>query len=141
MFDSNSFDKMNKDIHIIKKTKNEIEYYVTGIQVNELARIPDKKEKTRINNFMNLCEINAKLVATPFTFDYIDFRQLSFNISNAYDELLNQNKSNKNDALIGATAIIEQCLLVTDDKRLQDKMKKLGYEAISYDEFIEQYVN
>ena len=141
MFDSDSFDRMNEDINKLKKAKDKLEYYITGIQVRELAEISDERKQIRIRNIMNLCDINAKLVATPFTFDYIDFGHLSFQSSSIYTELLNSNKSNKKDALIGATAAMEGCVLVTEDVRLQKKMKNRDLEVISYNEFVKKYLD
>lgn len=50
MFDSNSFDRMNEDINKLKKAKDKLEYYITGIQVRELAEISDERKQIRIRN-------------------------------------------------------------------------------------------
>lgn len=140
MFDSNAFDRMNNDILRIKNSVHICDYYVTSVQVRELCEINDSKKEKRTSNIMNLCEIRAKLVCTPFTFDYIDFGHLNFEGSQIYPKLLKQNKSNVKDALIGATAAEEGCILVTEDVELRNKMLNANQKVLSYDEFIEKYI-
>ena len=49
--------------------------------------------------------------------------------SSIYNFLLNENKSNVNDALIGDAAKREECVLITDDKKFGIKLGKLNIET------------
>lgn len=53
-----------------------------------------------------------------------------------YSQILNENNSNRDDAIIADTAVSEGCTLVTADIRFLNKMNSYGYSAISFDEFI-----
>ena len=132
MFDTNAFDKLFPYIPKLKQLAGEIEYYITDIQICELAKIPDDRKEVRLKNIRNLCELRPYLVSVPFTFDRINFSKLSFKSEASYKEILNETHSNRNDALIAATAIREGCLLVTDDTRLIKRVLQSGNQAITF---------
>lgn len=53
-----------------------------------------------------------------------------------YHKILNDSKNNISDAIIADTAVIEGCILITEDIKFQKKMKRYEYDVMSFDEFI-----
>lgn len=64
MFDSNIFNKLPRFIKKIKESKKEYSYYISTIQIQELAKIKDNKEEQRISNIIMLADLRAHLVPT-----------------------------------------------------------------------------
>lgn len=64
MFDSNIFNKLPSFIKKIKESKKEYSYYISTIQIQELAKIKDNKEEQRISNIIMLADLRAHLVPT-----------------------------------------------------------------------------
>ena len=139
MFDTNAFDKVQENNSEIRKKTDKYDYYITAIQIQEILAIPENKKDIRDQNLFNIIELRPTLVPTPFTWDYFDFSQFSFSVEPAYWKVLKDAKSNRNDALIAATAIQEGCILVTNDTELLRKMKMLDKSAITFDTFISDY--
>lgn len=138
MFDSNVFDKLPDFIEKIHKSSAKYEYYITSIQIDELCTIPDKKIDIRKRNILMLADIRARLIPTSvFVYDstYYDFA--TFGNGTVFNKILNENSSNKDDAIIADTAVFEGCTLITDDSRFYDKMKKNNFNVMRFDEFIQ----
>ena len=140
MFDSNAFDKMISagiDLdRIAESTKHE--YFITSIQIEELASIPDEKKEQRILNLLAMCKINARLLLTPTVVDHARIGFCVFaNENDAYNDLLKCTKSNVNDAMIGSTAKRENCTVVTDDDDFSKRLAKLAIPRMTYEEFIQ----
>ena len=129
MFDTNAYDKLQNNIPTLKHTLQKYDFYVSSIQITEILAIPDEKKDIRNNNLRNLIELRPTLVPTPFTFDHLNFSSFSFSPEPSYWHILKESKANRNDALIAATAIHEDCRLVTDDKDLLRRMKLLEKPA------------
>lgn len=139
MFDSNVFDQLPGIIHKIKSSaETQYEYYITTIQVEELCEIPDNKKDIRVRNILMLAELRAKLV--PISLFILNGRarlgyaRLGSGV--VYNKILNNNRSNTDDAVIADTAVFEGCMLVTEDKELYNRMTKNGYEVMYLSEFI-----
>lgn len=142
MFDTNAFDMACKESRYIADCLDHITIYVTSIQVEELSNIPDDRKEIRLNNFLTLCDLRPCLIPTIFTFDRIDFAHFSFETEPIYDYLVKEDKSNINDALIGATAYHEKCVLITDDKELTKRMKKVqDAQVMTYEDFRRNFIN
>ncbi len=140
MFDTNAFDKLLSYIPKLSRLVGRVEYYITDIQICELAKIPDDRKEIRLNNIRSLCALRPYLVSVPFTFDCINFSKFSFKTETSYEMILNETHSNRNDALIAAAAIHEGCILVTDDTRLIKRVLQSGNQAITFDIFIGKYL-
>ena len=140
MFDTNAYDKARKNISLIRRGKKQCEYYITEIQIKEVASIPDNKKEERKSDLLSIVELRPRIVPIPFSFDYISFAHFSFNVCPDYWHILKKSKANRNDALIAATAIYEGCTLVTDDKELIKKMVRLGKDVVTFDEFLQRYI-
>lgn len=141
MFDTNAFDQASVDIHMFKSKQQTFTIYITSVQVEELAKIPDSRKKIRIENLQTLCSLRPMLIPTVFSFDKLNFNFFSFKTEPAYAKVIKQSKGNINDALIAATAIHENCLLVTDDIELSKRIKAVPYDAVmTYQEFKDTYL-
>lgn len=139
MFDTNVFDKLSQLIDKIKKSaEKQYEYYVTTIQVEELCEIPDSKKDIRIRNILMLADLRARLV--PISVCILNGRaRLGYTrlgSGEVYNKILNENKSNEDDAVIADTAVFEGCILITEDKDLYSRMKNNDYSVMYLDEFI-----
>ena len=139
MFDTNAFDKMisaKTDLDRIAKSSKH-EYFITSIQIEELANIPDNKREQRIRNLLALCTIRAKLIYVPAVMGYA---RVGFCVcaedNDLYTELLNETKRNAPDAIIGSTAHRENCTVITDDARFIKRLAKLSIPTMKYQEFI-----
>lgn len=137
MFDTNAFGRLFNNIEKYEENNDKYEYYVTSIQIEELAKIKDEMLETRIKNFMELSRIRPILVPTITVVDHCRVELCILDDSDiaTYELLLNENKSNVNDAMIGDAAKRENCILITDDKRFINKLKKLNIDTLTLEEF------
>ena len=136
MLDSNIFDEVAKNKSIFKTAVEHgiVDFYVTSIQIEEIASIPDTKKEKRICIFQSFTELRPRIVPTPFSFSRIDFANVSFEPGPDFSFIPN---GSEKDRLIAETAIHEKCTFVTNDDRLVKRIKKRGYPAMRYDEFID----
>jgi len=140
MFDSNVFDKLPEFIGRVQNSAgSQYEYYITSIQVEELCEIPDDKQDIRKTNILMLVELRAKLV--PISVFILNGRaRLGYaRLGNGevYRKILNDKKTNIDDAVIADTAVYEGCTLVTQDKDLYKKMKNNNYDVMYLEEFLD----
>lgn len=143
MFDSNIFDRLPKIIDKIKDSaEKQYEYYITTIQVEELCKIPDEKMETRVRNIIMLADLRPKLVPTSlFVLGRARLGYAKLGYGEVYNKILNNNKSNIEDAIIADTAVSEGCTLVTEDKDLYDRMLKNGYNVMYFSQFMDTIIN
>ena len=135
MFDTNEFDKVLDSNIDPDQITDKYEVYVTLIQMEEIRNIPESKKEKREKLLNTISKLKAISIPTPFTWDYFNFASFSFSIEPAYWKVLKQTKANRNDALIAATAIHEECVLVTEDKEILRDMKKLNKPAYTFIDF------
>lgn len=147
MFDTNAFTALiNSSMDWTKFfqiQKEEIEFIITSIQVEELAKIPDTDQEKRIKHFLCLCSMNVKLIPTMGVFGYTRFGLSIFGDGeeiNVYNSLLNNEKSNICDAIIGATAYREKCILITNDKRFRKKLISNSINTKTFEEFCDYLI-
>lgn len=138
MFDTNAFDKAINNIALISKHLDTISIYITDVQIIEIANIPDSKKAKRSQIFSCLCSIRPILIPHPFTFDRLDFGHFSFQIEPKYRDILKETGSNKNDALIAATAIHEGCTLVTNDDELTKRVLSVSEKVMTFEDFLKE---
>ena len=139
MFDSNIFDKLPEIIQAIKQSSiSQYEYYVSPVQIEELCEIPDSKIEIRKKNILMLADLRATLV--PLSIFPLNGRaRLGYarlGLGEVYEKILNDNKSNSDDAIIADTSVTENCTLVTADIGLYRRMTKNHYPCLMYDDFI-----
>lgn len=140
MFDCNSFSKLlelNDWQAFLSKAREKYELCVASIQVEELAQIPDSKMECRIRHILCLCEMKATVVSTSVVMGYGRLGFCAFTDENdtTYEDLLNENRSNVHDAMIGDAAKREGCLLITNDGRFIKKLRRNGIDTMSFEEF------
>lgn len=142
MFDTNAFDKLMAVLDELRDNAGKFDFYITAIQVEELANIPDSKKETRICNLLAFCEMRAKLVPVSLVLNHTRLGFCCFSDENddTYSLLLNENQSNINDALIGEAAKREGCTLVTDDTNFSKKLKKANVSYITFDDFKKKFI-
>ena len=140
MFDCNAFSallQLNDWKSFLSKAQDKYELCVASIQVEELARIPDSKMECRIRHILCLCEMKATIVPTSIVVGYGRLGFCAFTDENdvIYEELLNENRSNVRDAMIGDAAKREGCLLITNDGRFIAKLRKNSVDTMTFAEF------
>lgn len=146
MFDSNAFStfvNMRIDWNdFFMKSNLKYEFYVTAVQVEELANILDREKEKRIQHFLLLAKMRAKIVPTIFILGYsrFEFSVFADENDNTYELLLKENRSNVHDAMIGEAAKREGCLLVTDDKKFINKLNDVKIPNISFNDFIKSII-
>lgn len=139
MLDNNAFDSLIKEINLLLKTLDKYEYYLIDITYDELIAIPDTKKEKRLNllEMMNKLNINFAYT-TPAVYGKAKYGRSKYDgDTKAFESILKCTRSNINDALIGSSAIAENCILVTNDTEFQAKMRNNAYDVLSTDEFIE----
>lgn len=138
MFDTNIFDRLSEFYEELKASTDHYEYYVTTVQVEELCEIPDSKIEIRKKNILRLADLRAKLV--PISLIILNGRAkfdfAKFGDGEVYKNVLNENKSNTDDAIIADTSVSEGCVLITEDKKLYQKMKEKNYNVLNLEEFL-----
>lgn len=142
MFDTNAFSSLLAS-HVdwsafFSAHKNEFEFFITAVQVEELAKIPDKDMENRIRHLLCLCCMNVKLVPT---IGVVGKSRLGLcilgNRQDMYAQLLNENRSNISDAMIGDAAYREGCTLITDDRKFINKLNAAQIPTMTFQEFCE----
>lgn len=142
MFDTNAFSSLLAS-HVDWSSffsihKSEFEFLITAVQVEELAKIPDKEIENRIRHLLCLCCMNVKLVPT---IGVIGKSRLGLCIlgddRDMYTKLLNANRSNVCDAMIGDAAYREDCTLITDDRKFINKLNAVCIPTMTFQEFCE----
>ncbi len=136
IFDSNVFDDLisgKLELETIEKSKYEI--YITHIQVDEINECSDKERRARLFNFMT--EIRPEKIPTEsFIIGTSRIGSAKIGDGHLIEELRMGNYKKTNDALIGETAIKNNLILITNDKKFKNKVVELGGTAITVDEFL-----
>ena len=140
MFDANAFSyliEQNK-LNLLGEATDKYEYYITEIQVRELAEIPDNKKDSRIAHALCLCKMRAKFVNVRGVYGVTHYGCCSYSNENdnIYKNLLNKSRSNIDDALIGDAAKRENCTLITDDTRFINKLNANGVSTMKFSDFL-----
>ena len=144
MFDSNAFSRLI-DSHLYQryffaKCTEKYEFYVSSIQVEELAQIGDNKKERRIQHMLCLCQMRAKLVDTLAVLGYarVGLCVVGGDADSTYHRLLTATKGNVKDAMIGEVAQREGCILITDDTRFASKLKAESIPTMTFQEFCDR---
>ena len=141
MFDSNAFSRLidanlnQRDF--FSKCTEKYEFYVSAVQVEELAQIGDHKKERRIQHMLCLCQMRAKLVDTLAVLGYarLGLCVVGGEEESTYHRLLTATKRNVKDAMIGELAQREGCILITDDTRFASKLKSESIHTMTFQEF------
>jgi len=141
IFDSNVFDGLvdgRMDLTLIAKSKERgYSYFITSLQSDEIANIPDSKRDKRKMMILFLILVKPDVLPIEtFVFNHsrLDFGKLGN--AEVYSKLLKSDNSNINDALIGETAFNNKYILVSEDKELIKNFIKLGGDGKTITEFV-----
>lgn len=139
LIDCNCIDfLLTNEIDFLEK-KSKYNYFVSSSVVEEIATIPDDKKNKRICLFLALCKIGASFLNDSCFI--LGKARLGFsNLGNGtvYSQILNESHNNIRDSIIADTAVTNDCILLTNDLKFCKKMNKLGYAALSFEEFIKK---
>lgn len=143
VFDTNTFDEIlagEMPLDLIKKSISlGYRYFITHIQTDELSNIPDNKKDKRAKLVLFLSSVSPSLIPTEsFVLGYSRLGFAKLGTPGFYEKLLNENKTNIKDSIIGDTAIKNNFILVTEDDKFFKKIKELGGNAITTLEFIKK---
>lgn len=137
MFDSNAFDKAIDNLDEIKEISKKNNFFMTYVQEQELYNIPQDKYKKMKEIFKMINETGVRNVPTTiFLLNRTPLGSGKLGNGKIYKELLNADKTNVNDALIGETAVTEGYALVTNDKQLHNKLLKYDIKVMTFEKFI-----
>ena len=131
IFDSNVFDDLVSGTLDISQFNNpRIEIYITHIQVDEINACTNSEKRAKLFNIMT--EIRPKKLATEsFVVGHSRIGSAKIGDGNLIEKLRNENLNRTNDALIGETAIKNKLILITNDRKLKNKIIELNGEALT----------
>jgi rRNA-processing protein FCF1 len=141
IFDTNVFDdiidgKVSIDL-IEENIKNKfIEIYITHIQSDEIQNCSDIERRKKLSLF--ILKIKPIILATESFI--LGKSRLGFSRLGAgeiYNKINTKSNNHSDDALIGETAIENDLILVSNDKRLVSNVLKNNGKVIFVKEFIE----
>lgn len=147
MFDNCAFDHLCdivEDVFLfLEKTQGKIEYYITAIQVEEIAQTGDNKKDIRIFKTLCLAKMRPIIVNTPLVFDETPFGffELAEEDSEKYDYIKGNSKKHIHDAIIGDVASTHDFILITDDERLREKCLNVNIKTMYTAQFYEYVSN
>ncbi len=141
MFDSNAFDKLMEiggSIDFWNQSSSKYTYYITHIQVEELASIPDDKKEKRIANFIQLTMMRAVFLPAPAICGLAICGCATLagkEDSETFEELGNGSKSHKKDDVIGTVAKREECTVITNDIKFRGRLKNNDVSTMTFEEW------
>ena len=110
--------------------------------VGELAKIPDSKQNKRIALFITFSKLGATFIPDSCAiYGHSRYGCCKWGAGKVYHEILNDSKNNIEDAIIADTAVTNDCILLTNDSRFYNKMKRLNYNVMNFTEFEEDNSN
>lgn len=140
IFDSNVFDdivkgKLKYDDLINYKNKKEVKFYITHIQNDEIQCCRDEEKRKKLSLFM--LKIQPLVIPTEtLVLGTSRLGEAKLGNGDIYKEIKGENIKHSEDALIGETAIKNNLILITNDKRLKSKVEILGGISLFVDSFI-----
>ena len=142
MFDTNIFNEiLDQKIDVSSITNASL--YVTHIQLNEIQAT--KREERRNQLLQTFHEVDKEAIATESAaWDVSEWdnskwgseKSLCQPIAKRLGELNKKKKNNTQDALIAETAIVNNQILVTNDKDLQDVISEFGGKVTDLNTFM-----
>ena len=138
LIDNTCLDTMCTNEEMYRDLSKMYEFCISSTIVEELACIPDEKKEKRIQTFIAFSKAQVKFVSDVVgvigTSRIGCFRLPDETAIQVYEAILNESKSNKKDAIIAATAVQENCTLLTNDKKSYLKMKDNKFPVMNFDE-------
>ena len=139
LLDNNAIDKVQHNLDFIKENRHKLDIYVPRSVMGEAC---ENKSYNPTWNVISLLKADVKYLPDAiFVFGYsrLDGEACfgSEEVGEVYKNILNQNKSNIVDAVIATTAVANDCIFLTEDKKLYNKMKNFGYKVMNFAELQE----
>lgn len=142
MLDGNIFDMLrtnSQDLELLISKKEEVDLYITRIQLNELCNIPDDKRSIRYENFEIAFKLQVQLISLSFfSFSYFSYSECTYRFPKILQYVLKQSERNREDAYIAESSAAYKFPLVTEDRELLSKALSEKYVALNYREFINE---
>lgn len=116
----------------------DLEILFTHVTVEELAAIPDLERRCRLLIF--LIDLGRMVPTGAFIVgaSRLDFGR-SCDDTESLGVLIGQGVKHLRDALIGATALIDDCALVTHDSRLSARARERGVEVLTTHQLLSEF--
>lgn len=157
VWDTQSLNQLATDDEMIEQCKQAIasghRYYIASVQERELGGVPDRKmnyqdasawKKPESRTFA-VMDILGFLRLSCISLFYKNFWILDGSMRiletsglriDMFNEIYNNNNNHKRDATIAEATIFHDCTLITNDKRLRNKINKyFPGRAITYAEY------
>lgn len=137
MFDTTVFNRiLDKKISIDSLPPN-IPLFVTHIQLDEIKKTSNPERREQLLDVFQ--KVPQEHIPTEGgIFDVSKFDVSKFGNEKLIEKLQKANPKHSEDALIGATCIQNHCLLVTDDNKLLNKVRKEGGTAVTFLDYLKQ---
>ena len=136
MLDANAFDYV-LDRGIEPRSVRELgEIFITSVQHGELLAVPDPRRRKRLLAVLStidpIVRPGAADVRLDATFrDGRAVRHVAPADATAAADRRSRGKRGRKDAAIGEVALLEGCVLVTDDREFGDRAARLGVTVLS----------
>ncbi|MCH5152265.1 MAG: PIN domain-containing protein [Clostridiales bacterium] len=140
LLDNNAIDKLSSNIEFVK-SHPEIKFYICREAVGEVS---NNKSYNPTLNIVALLKLgveylpNAVFVLGHSLLDG-ESTFCDEDTGNVYRSILNPSLNNIPDAIIAATAVKNDCVLITNDTRFYKKMKKYDYKVMTFEELIDNF--
>lgn len=139
IFDSNIYDLIadgSLDINLLFVKKDDFEFYITHIQIDEINKCPDEDKRARL--FLFKSKLSPIVIPTEsFILGTSRLGEARLGDGEILEEIRKENLKHTEDALIGETAIKKNLLLVTEDNKLKNNVISLNGKALNLEEFKE----
>jgi len=139
IFDSNIYDLIADgflDINSLLGKKEEFEFYITHIQIDEINKCSDEEKRARL--FLFKSKLSPIVIPTESVICGISrYGEAKYGGGQIIKEIIKGNLKHTKDALVGETAIKNNFLLVTEDNQLKNKVNSFNGRAVSLEEFKE----
>lgn len=124
-------------VDFFEKTSKNNKYYTTSIQIEEVAQTGDDKKEIRIKKTFDLVAMRPIILNTEFVFDESRFGSFEFGDeeNSTYEKIKGLSQKRIHDAMIGSAAKINCCTVVTDDKKLTERLIKENIPVLSTIDF------
>lgn len=133
ILDSNIFDDLlDGKISVDEITNESIHLYVTHIQFDELNKCPDDSKREKLLSILNQVEPN-EIGTESFVFGTSRLGKAKLGDGLVFEQLRKGKMKWTNDALIGETAIKNNFILLTNDRRLNRNVIDLGGKTTTID--------
>lgn len=139
ILDSNIYDLIasgNLSIDLLSEKKEDFEFYITHIQIDEINKCPDEDKRSKLFLFMS--KLSPIVIPTEsFILGKSRLGEARLGDAEILEEIRKENLNHTEDAIIGETAIKNNLVLITEDIKLKNKINSLNGNSMDLKEFKE----